>query len=215
MLIIEFDSNIPILREASLAVPDASIVLEDEQILKDGRIRLLFWANSGDLEKLEHTIEKDPTVSDLQCLADPAERGRLYRVLYTEEGMEWTTHHRWVEVDATLLDSKLRNGTWTVEMRFPDQEALGEYRSLLEDRGLDFTVKSLWTKNVGTENQLDPVLTQRQRETLVRAVERGYYDVPRRINSAELAEEFGISDQALSERLRRGIASLTRQTLID
>jgi predicted DNA binding protein len=45
------------------------------------------------------------------------------------------------------------------------------------------------------------------------AVRRGYYDIPRRTSMGELAAELGISDQAVSERLRRAIVALVRNTM--
>jgi predicted DNA binding protein len=47
----------------------------------------------------------------------------------------------------------------------------------------------------------------------VEAVEEGYYSIPRGISTKELAEEFDISDQALTERLRRAIITLVTNTL--
>ena len=52
-------------------------------------------------------------------------------------------------------------------------------------------------------------------EALVLAVERGYYDIPRQCTTAQLAAVLGVSDQAVSERLRRGIATLVEGTLGD
>ncbi|WP_191967182.1 MULTISPECIES: helix-turn-helix domain-containing protein [Haloferax] len=46
-------------------------------------------------------------------------------------------------------------------------------------------------------------LTNKQRETLERATERGYYKSPPSVSLAELAEEFGVSESALSQRLAR------------
>jgi len=42
----------------------------------------------------------------------------------------------------------------------------------------------------------------------------GYYSIPRQTSTQELADEFGISDQAVTERLRRAIETLTENTLI-
>lgn len=58
-------------------------------------------------------------------------------------------------------------------------------------------------------------LTASQWKTLALAVERGYYDIPRRCTTAELADELDISAQAVTERLRRGITNLTRHTLLE
>ncbi|WP_224926111.1 helix-turn-helix domain-containing protein, partial [Saliphagus infecundisoli] len=57
-------------------------------------------------------------------------------------------------------------------------------------------------------------VTQAQRETLMRAVQGGYYSIPRRMSTQDLADDLGISDQAVTERLRRAIVALTENTLI-
>jgi predicted DNA binding protein len=57
-------------------------------------------------------------------------------------------------------------------------------------------------------------VTQLQRDTLMHAVRGGYYSIPRRMSTQDLADEFGISDQAVTERLRRAIVTLTENTLI-
>ena len=56
-------------------------------------------------------------------------------------------------------------------------------------------------------------LTPPQRETLTYAVEHGYYSLPRGVSTKELGAEFGISDQAVTERLRRGITTLVSNTV--
>jgi hypothetical protein len=49
---------------------------------------------------------------------------------------------------------------------------------------------------------------------LASAVRGGYYDIRRRISTQDLADESGISDRAVTERPRRGIASLVAHTLL-
>ncbi len=46
-------------------------------------------------------------------------------------------------------------------------------------------------------------LTDRQRETVLAAVEHGYYDTPRRCSLTELAEELGLAKSTVSETLHR------------
>jgi predicted DNA binding protein len=58
-------------------------------------------------------------------------------------------------------------------------------------------------------------LTDTQREALVLAYERGYFDSPRRASLADVADELGISQQSLSSRLRRGHKRLVGATLTD
>jgi predicted DNA binding protein len=58
-------------------------------------------------------------------------------------------------------------------------------------------------------------LTDTQREALVLAYERGYFDSPRESSLEAVAEELGITQQSLSSRLRRGHRRLIENTLID
>ena len=45
------------------------------------------------------------------------------------------------------------------------------------------------------------------------ALAAGYFETPRRTDLEALAEEFDISEQALSERLRRGVAAVLESTI--
>ncbi|ODR82855.1 DNA-binding protein [Haladaptatus sp. W1] len=56
-------------------------------------------------------------------------------------------------------------------------------------------------------------LTEQQHETLRSAMEWGYYEIPRRATATDLAEELGVSHQAISERLRRGHRCLVERGL--
>ncbi|MFB6360960.1 MAG: helix-turn-helix domain-containing protein [Halobacteriales archaeon] len=49
---------------------------------------------------------------------------------------------------------------------------------------------------------------------LSRAVEAGYYSIPRGVSTNELAVEFDITDQVVTERLRRGVRNLVSSTLL-
>jgi len=46
-------------------------------------------------------------------------------------------------------------------------------------------------------------LTQKQKEVLVTSFKEGYYDVPRRIGSQELARKLGLKSSALIEHRRK------------
>lgn len=58
-------------------------------------------------------------------------------------------------------------------------------------------------------------LTTAQRETIVQAVEGGYYSILREMSTQDLAEALVISHQAVTERLRRAIETLVTNTLIE
>lgn len=81
-------------------------------------------------------------------------------------------------------------------------------------RGSEDTLRS-FTAGLGSTGELGPVqeissglLTQRQHETLAMALSEGYFEVPREIRLADLAEKIGTSIGSLSELLRRAEANI-------
>ncbi|MHA1343749.1 MAG: helix-turn-helix domain-containing protein, partial [Promethearchaeota archaeon] len=47
------------------------------------------------------------------------------------------------------------------------------------------------------------LLTKRQKEVLIIAIKKGFFDIPRKISLSELAKELKISSSSLSETIRR------------
>ena len=101
---------------------------------------------------------------------------------------------------------------WRFELRFPDHDAMSTFRRRCEDAGATITVARV-SHPTGPDARARFGLTEHQHEALTLAVEMGYYEVPRRCTTVEVASELGISDQALTERLRRGISALAENTV--
>ena len=59
-----------------------------------------------------------------------------------------------------------------------------------------------------------PRLKPRQEQLLVAALELGYYEVPKKVGTRELAELFGVSPRAVSEVLRRAHKRLVESVLM-
>ena len=68
--------------------------------------------------------------------------------------------------------------------------------------GSDFKILSISSVPPNKSN-LNLLLTERQKEIIYYAVEKGYYDIPRSIDSGTIANHFGISKSALCEHLRK------------
>jgi predicted DNA binding protein len=83
--------------------------------------------------------------------------------------------------------------------------------TILRLHGIDFDVMNIHDLTGHSGSRVG--LTDCQQMALQVAAERGYYTVPRETTADELAEEFGISHQALSERLRRAHGNLVHQIL--
>jgi len=132
--------------------------------------------------------------------------------------LEWdpsedTLFRKILDMDVTLLGATGGAETWQFELRFPTHDALSEFQGYYIDHEINVVVQRIYNP---TRPEARPWygLTPPQRVTLARAVETGYYSLPRETSTIELAEQFDISDQAVTERLRRGITTLVTNTLL-
>lgn len=118
-----------------------------------------------------------------------------------------------LELDGQVLEGKGRPEAWVFQLRFPSHSALSTFQEHCFDRDIPLDIKRIFNP---TRPDAGPWygLTDAQRETLAYAVENGYYSLPRRVSTKEIAEEFDVSDQAVTERLRRAIDTLVTNTLL-
>jgi predicted DNA binding protein len=208
MLIAEFALKSPILAAALEQCPDVDLVVDSQNTLDDGTVQLLLWAEGVGSGSFDDGLGVDPSVAEYRSLAEEGER-RLYRVRISDEFADRAVQSRWVELGGRRLSAVGRRGTWENRVRFPSRDAFAKFYQTCRRKGVDVDVLALYD-SVGGEGSDNRGLgiSEKQREALTAAHERGYYNVPRTVSLDELAAELGISDQALSERLRRGIKNV-------
>lgn len=117
------------------------------------------------------------------------------------------------DTGAQLLRGTGRDDGWAFEVRFPSHAALSAFQERLMAADLSFEVKGIYNSSGGVGTGRVGI-TQPQQEALELAVERGYFRIPRAVTTAELGAELGISDQAVTERMRRGLDTLLEDTLL-
>jgi len=172
---------------------------------------LFVWASGGDFDAFEGEIESDPTVNDHE-LIDRADDRRLYRVVVNRDvtvnpgPIDRATGASRLSIETTVDGAVLK-------LRLPGREALTEYIHLLREQG--FEVELLSVHPADDEQGQQYGLSEKQSEALAEALESGYFEVPRETDLETLAESFDISEQALSERLRRGVSSVLEATVGD
>lgn len=124
--------------------------------------------------------------------------------------MYWETRGGFVSAlsasDATVLEGH-GSDPWSVQLLFPARAHATQFRERCAEEGISFDVRRIseLTDRV-SESAFN--LTDEQHEALHLAIGRGYSSIPREVTLAELADEVGISQQAMSERLRRGTAKV-------
>lgn len=169
-----------------------------------------FWVYDSDFATFETTVRDCPDV-DAIARVDTYDDRILYAFGWSAENDPVFRAIR--SVDAYILNATGSGETWAFELRFPTHDAMSRFQDRCREHDIAFEVLRVHDPS---KPDLGPWfgLTEPQREALVLAVERGYYDIPRGCTTVELAEELGISDQAVTERLRRAIVTLSSNTVL-
>lgn len=199
-----------LLGQTLAAVPE--MVVELQRVVAHSRDRLVpfFWVHYGDKERFDALLRDDPTLDDVVQL-DEFDRGTSYRGVWTKhaEGVAYA----YIEQGGAILEATGQDDTWTLRIRFDDDESVSEFHSYCQREEIPFVLDRLYRPSQpkgGGQYGLTPT----QRETLVEAYKRGYYDVPREVNMTDLAGDLETTQQSLSKQFRRSYASLIENTLV-
>lgn len=210
-VILEFtiDSEGFQLGEVLSGTPDMH--LELERLVPTGPMIMPFiWATDGDHDAFEALVQDRPAVKEFIAL-DKIDDSALYRIEWENkpddliEGIGGT--------DAVVLEAQ-GNKQWTFRLRFPDHDKLSQFHNFVLEHDIPIHIDRTYTLSETTERGHRFDLSQEQREALVLATRRGYFNTPRETSLEDLAEELGISEQAISSRIRGGNEKILRQVLL-
>lgn len=188
------------------ALPRATVRVE-RLIPADGELRPIFWVTGVDGERFVEVAQDEDGITDIQELVR-LERGILYMAVWTPEvpvvkGIK--------TLRATILDAVGSADRWVFQVRADDRERIQEFLDVFAEQGIPVELKRL--SSISQDDASDGGLTPKQRQTLVAALEMGYFETPTQVSQEEIGERFGVSGRAVSKRLRRGTKNLIRSTL--
>lgn len=202
------DSFYP-LGEFLAGYPDVTVELE--RFVPVGGSAHYLWLGGAGCHALVDDLSDEPSVREVVLVDELLDR-LLVRVDW--DGVESPLFLLSGDVDATVTAVRWTGDRWEVSLQFPDQVALATFH----DRAgaVDTLLELQETHELeAVTDDTGYGLTDTQRETLDVAFEAGYFEVPRHVTLTELADRLGVSEQAVSERLRRGLSSLLITTAFD
>lgn len=193
-----------------LKIEEASAIELETLVPSGGATVPLFWVYEPVGDDFLDTVERYPTVNSVTEV-DVFEDQALVR-------LDWDASQDHLlqcilDHEGQILSATGTPEGWDFEIRFSSREALSQYQDCCADAHISLELIRVY-------NPADPEtgpwygLSEPQREALTLAVRMGYYDIPRGCTTAELADELGISDQAVTERLRRAIGAFGRHALL-
>ncbi|SEP05787.1 Predicted DNA binding protein, contains HTH domain [Halogranum amylolyticum] len=164
-----------------------------------------FWAEAEDYAAFEESVRRDPRVGRLREV-DVGPDKRLYHIewadtLDSDGFLQALRSHDVIVESAVGTDD-----TWQFRLRAATHESLASFQQACTDSELPLTVHRV-SEPASDAYDLDG-LTSSQREALVVASRRGYFETPSRVSLKEIGDELGITPQAASKRIRGGVETL-------
>lgn len=198
--------------ETTLAtLSDVEVDIERVVATNPEQITPYVWVRTDDFEAFEAAVRDDPTVDGMTLLSE-TETGneRVYQMTWIgsiDLAVELLTEHQ-----GTITHAEGSDKGWHLRVVFPDRATLSQAYDAIREAGFQAEAQVIY----GAEDtrHIRHGLTDKQRNVLVAAVEMGYFDIPRRITLAELADKQELSHQALSERIRRATTQIIESTLL-
>lgn len=210
-VILEFTVNNDQFRLGQVLAGPPPMNIELERIVPTGNEALPFlWVSGDDYEAFEEQLRASQHVADLAAL-DKVEDSILYRIT-------WKGDHNDIirgisEAEGTVLEAH-NNGGWEFHIRFNDHDRLSRFHNYCTDNDIGIHIIRTYTLTERTESLHQFGLSDEQREALVLGLQAGYFDTPSEVSLSELADELGISQQAMSNRIRRGEKQVLSEVLL-
>lgn len=198
------------LAEALAAVPEVSV--EFDRIVTHSRewIMPFLWVTAPDeeFEQFDAALDGDPSVRE-STVTDAFPGSRLYKMQWCRDVARMVDAI--LDHEGTILEASGQGDTWNLKVRFADRDQLTTFHDVFSEEGT-VELDALFSPSEPYGGTFG--LTPKQRDALLAAYEAGYYESPRETTASELAAEFGVSQQAFSERLQRGTAAFIENALM-
>lgn len=193
-----------------LAGPSPTHV-ELERIVPTGPSVVPFlWVRGENHEAFERRVVESEHVSDFVDL-DRLDDEVLYRIEWTDE--PYSLLEGIDRTEGVILEAHA-DGGWTFRLRFPDHDALSRFYNFCTDNDIAIHIERSYTLTERSDVRHDFGLSEEQREALVLGLRRGYFDTPSGVSLDDLSDELGISQQAMSDRIRRGTEQVLTEVLL-
>lgn len=176
-----------------------------ESVIPTGETTIpYFWVQSAGAAAVEAALRESALVEEVRVL-DELDGETLFRVRWCEDATDFV--RTITQSDAVVLDGVCHGDHWSFKLRFEEYDDLSAFYRTVVDSGIPIDLEGVQDPIESTGTTVFD-LTVEQREALRIALEEGYFDVPRGATLVDLAEKLGISDSAVSQRIRRGLTKV-------
>ncbi|WP_313692294.1 helix-turn-helix domain-containing protein [Halorarum halobium] len=189
--------------------PAAEIEL-DRVVPTDEFLIPYFWVRDIEIENISMENVAHPGIHDIRVV-DTVDGAAFLRI-------DWDLAYESVltaiiETNVTLISALGSQTQWSFEFRAESQQDLADFQSYCRDHDIPLELTKLHALSPLASGQ-EYDLTDAQREAMTVAYTLGYFESPREATRQDVANELGISPQAVGSRLQRGTRRLIASTLM-
>jgi len=167
------------------------------------------WIHGGDAGDLTTDLSEDAGIDDV-TLVDEVDDDFIVRV-------DWNLDYESVltaivETGVDLLSGIGSEDRWTFEVRASERDDLSSFQTYCRTHDVPIELTQLHELSAD-DGDRGYDLTDGQHHAIELAYANGYFDSPRAATQGDIAEELGVSRQAVSSRLQRGMRRLVAETI--
>lgn len=166
------------------------------------------WASGDEADSFADAVADDPSVEEV-TVAQELRDSTLLKLIWEDRVRD--VINEMADQHAAIVEARGREGSWRLKLRFTEEGQVSSFQTHFDERGIRFEVHQLSRPSAARQSEFG--LTPEQRDALVTALNRGYFEIPRGASMADLADELEVSENAVSQRIRRATANLVESTL--
>lgn len=166
---------------------------------------------------LETTLKSSDAVQSVSILdqlsiSDSTDEEHLFRIEWNLTELDIVKGI--IESGGSILQGEGTNHHWLLRFRFSDHDEVATFYQYLTDNDItEFTIRSIYELESRAGRGGSDDLTAEQREALSLAANQGYFESPREVTLDEIGQELGITQQAVSNRIRRAVRQVVHSAL--
>ena len=173
--------------------------------------KFFYRIESSDFRQFEDGLRNDDTVGEFERVIETRDGEAIYSFEYTDDAKLLSP-----VISATngvILDMENEGSAWILTVWMPERTELAHLWDYARQNEIEIDL--LRVNEYASLGNTDAGLTDSQREALLVAFERGYFEEPRDATLGEVAADLDISQPAASGLLRRGIKRLIVSSMMD
>jgi predicted DNA binding protein len=173
--------------------------------------KFFYHIESSDFRRFEDGLRNDNTIGEFERVIETGDEKAIYSFEYTDNAKILSPVIS--AANGVILDMENDVNAWILTVWMPERTDLAHLWDYA--RRNDIEIDLLRVNEYAGLGNTDAGLTDSQREALLVAFERGYFEEPRDATLGEVAADLDISQPAASGLLRRGIKRLIVSSMMD